>query len=237
MSTALAEHEVKLAEIEEKTDELLGMPDLALPEPSEDQKRRLEATVKHLGSKYHKELREFRTRCWQAEQLGLQRMNLLEAAHLLEGKCYSRIGTWMGWDGRPGEWEVRDPEEHRFEYFYDHRTGRERTDMGQEPVYVSCNGVKRWLGLGGQTLVLHRLPNLQDEIPYAALLKVDQFKELKLFTCFSILAPKEAFRSLSKPQPEPVDPVLVGSIYNLEYQPERLDDPNFVAHYPLAKWI
>jgi hypothetical protein len=216
-----------LEQISCKVEELLADGKLKLPKPLEDQNRKAEMATKHLKSEYHDQIREFQTRCWQAEQLGLTRMSLLEVGELLMGKKYRKVTTWWGWDGRVGHWNSNDPKEHVFEYFY-RKDSYSGLNWGQEPLMI-----KR---LFGPTLYLGRMPNLHDEVPYPALLKVEQFKELKLFNCFSIVGPKEAFRKLSKPVPEPIDPVLLGCIYNLEYKPNGLDDPNYVAYYPLAKW-
>jgi hypothetical protein len=220
--------ETTLEQVSSEVEKILQIDPLKLPKPSEDQQRRTDMALKHLKSPYHDAIRKFRTRCWQSEELGLQRMSLLEIGELLMGKKYRKISTWMGWDGKPGKWARNDPQEHKFEYFYDPRYGVRTEPMGQEPLVL-----KGWFG---PKLYLSRLPNLHDEVPYPALLKVDQFKELKLFNCFSIVGPKKAFRKMSKPVPEPIDPVLVGCIYNLEYTPKGLDDPNFVAYFPLAKW-
>ena len=216
------------AELETLSTKVEGMIEegLVLPQISEDQRRRTEMALKHLKSPHHDSIRSFRSKCWQAEEMGLKRMSLLEIGNLLTGKKYRKVSTWLGWDGKPGPWRSLDPVEHKFEFFqYD---GRNHRDWGQEPIYI-----KGWFA---EPLVLSRLPNLQEEIPYPALLKVDQFKELGLFNCFSTVGPKKAFRSLSKPQPEPIDPVLVGCIYNRQWTPKGLDDPNYVAYFPLAKW-
>jgi len=37
-------------------------------------------------------------------------------------------------------------------------------------------------------------------------------------------------------QPEPIDPVLIECVYNRQWEPKGLDDPNYVAYFPLAKW-
>jgi hypothetical protein len=220
-----------LEELSCRVEEML-QTDLKLPKPTEDHNRKAEMATKHLKSKYHDSMRAFQTRCWQAEELGLKRMSLLEMGELLIGKKYHKVKTWMGWDGRPEIWNSSDPPEHKFEYFQvNGRVVTERNRAyGQEPLILK----RRFFG--GPTLYLGRLPNLHEEVPYPALLKVEQFKDLKLFNCFSILGPKKAYRKLSKPVPEPIDPVLMGCIYNLGYDPQGLDDPNYVAYYPLAKW-
>jgi hypothetical protein len=215
-------------------DELLEKPEeMKLADLSADCKRQMEATEKHIGDKYHKELRKYRDRCWQAEQLGLERLSLLEIGELLEGKKYTKLKTWSGYDGRPGGASREYGKEHVFEYFYDHRANGEesKSKWAQEPIYLKSGLFSR-----APKLVLSRLPNLQEEVPYPALLKVEQFKPLNLFNCFSVVGPEKAFRSMSDPIPEPVDPVLVGCVYNFEFEPTALDDPKYVSYYPLAKW-
>ena len=227
MDTAVVEKPQTMREFCDEVD--ANFPEtIELPKPSEDLQRRTNATHQ-LHDAYHTSLLSFRTRCWQAEQLGLQRKNLLEIAQMLTGKNYSKVKTWYGWDSRPAPWSHRDPAEHKFEWFHTTGTKARSASFGQEPIFI-----KRFLG---PTLALSRMANLQEEIPYGALLKAEQLKEAKLFNCFSVIGPKKAFRSLAKPQPEPIDPVLVGCIYNLQRDKlSSLDDPNYVAYYPLAMW-
>lgn len=220
-----------IQQIQGKVEFILGQEDLALPKPTEVDRRKLDAIEQHITSHFHTSLRRFKTRCWQAEELGLDKMSLCQAAELVTEKSYNRVKTWWGWDGRPGKWERADDKqkwgEWLFEYFYDPFGDVTWNDMGMEPLFVKGRG---------PTLTLGRLQNYNGEIPYPALLKVDQFKDLKLFNCFSILGPKDAFRTSRKIRKSPFTPVLVGIIYNLDFVPVGLDDPNYVAYYPLAKW-
>lgn len=225
------EQEKALQQITAKIEFILSQDDLELPEPNEIEKRKLEAVTQHISSTYHTSLRKFKTRCWQAETLGLDQLTLCGVAKLLTGKNYTKVKTWWGWNGKPGKWERSDDKQRwpdcLFEYFYDPFGNATWSNFGLEPLFVKGRG---------PTLMLGRLGDFNEEIPYAALLKVNQFKELKMFNCFSILGPRDAFRSQRKSFQRRLSPVLVGCMYNLDYSPQNLDDPNYVAYYPLAKW-
>lgn len=224
------EQEKTLQQITAKIEFILSQDDLELPEPNEIEKRKLEAITQQLGG-YHASLQRYKTRCWQAETLGLDQFTLREVAKLLTGQDYTKVKTWWGWDGKPGEWERIDDREKWsdciFEYFYDPFGNVTWSNIGLEPLFVKGRG---------PMLMLGRLSDFNAEIPYAALLKVNQFKKIKIFNCFSILGPRNAFRSQRKSFQCPLSPVLVGCIYNFDYSPQDLDDPNYVAYYPLAKW-
>lgn len=226
-----AQEEKTLQQIQAKIEFILSQDELELPEPNAVELAKLEAVTQHISSTYHTSLRRFKTRCWQAETLGLDQMNLRQVAKLISDKKYSRVKTWWGWDGKPGKWERADDKEKYasclFEHFYDPFGDVTWNNFGLEPLFVRGNG---------PTLMLGRLGDFNSEIPYAALLKVQQFKDLKLFNCFSILGSPDCFRSQAKQKKSKLTPVLVGCMYNLDYQPQQLDDPNYVAYYPLAKW-
>jgi hypothetical protein len=179
----------------------------------------------------NQEYLSFKTRCCQAESFGLDRMSLCEVAQLITKKNYKWVRTWWGWDGRTGKWDLQDRQKYKefiFEYFYDSFFNATWAGMALEPLFVK--------GIFAPTLMLSRLHDHNVDCPHSTFLKMNQLKELKLFNCFSILGPKNAFRSSKKFHKSKYISVLLGVIYNLNYTPNGNNDPNYVAYYPLAKW-
>lgn len=189
--------------------DLLNKTDAAMvqevPEPPPDMKTRLDI-LENAGLESQRLMALFEMRCWQADKMGFAKVEAQDIAMALFGEPYTKQIA-----------EEKDPNKQKnmkFEYSFNHFTGNENWGRQMEgwkyERYVEqrrwylppfSRNVLKWRMVGGP------MDYLKIQIPYGVVLRTQELRKLKLFNCFMVFAPEEAFSSLGK-----IDPIVVGRI-------------------------
>ena len=219
-----------LTEVKTKTQDVFenesGLKKLTLPEPPIIWKDKLEALSKSdLVS--HRESLIFDMRCWQAEQLGFQKVDSSNLVQMLMGNHHTETA-----DG-----ETRQNYEWQYNHHDDVVVDKDKTWGGKATIfrrferglwhYPPFSKIMTWECQFG------KLDYLKREIPYGVVLRINECKELKLFNVFNVLAPKEAWERKTD-----IDPIVIASIWEMP-SPKEKDESRTagqVAHFFLAQW-
>jgi hypothetical protein len=215
-----------LTEVANKTS-ILFEKELKVPEPPVIWKDKL-AALEEAKLDKQKDALLFDMRCWQADEMGFQRMDSGELVKMLMGESHTEA--------------FDSPDRQIYEWVYVHHNDSIDKDSGWggKPtrfVRVDNKGfwylppfakIKLWECQFG------KLDYLKREIPYGVVLVINETKKLKLFNVFHAIAPMEAWEKKTD-----IDPIVVASIWEL---PEYLKSEQGarkagqVAHYFIAKW-
>jgi len=79
-----------------------------------------------------------------------------------------------------------------------------------------------------------KLDYLKREIPYPVVLQINELKKLKVFNCFNVLAPMEAWERKTD-----IDPIVVATVWEIPPNEKKDEPPNKAgqaAHFFLAQW-
>ena len=202
-----------------------GLKEMVIPEPSVLWKDKLEA-LKQGNLVRQRESAIFEMRCWQAEQMGFQKLELSEMVQMLMGEAHTK-----DFDG---------PNRQNHEWAYDHHNdcllGK---DWGAKPtIFQNWRRKNAWyLPPFTNQLIWEcqfgQLDYLKCEIPHGVVLRINECKALKLFNAFYVIAPQEAWTRKSD-----IDPIVVASIWELPTHPEHNTNRNAGqrAYFFIAQW-
>lgn len=213
-----------LQEVKTKSDLIFDHGELVLPEPSPIWKERM-AALEEANLPKQRAALIYDMRKWQAEQLGFQVVDSSQMVEMLMGECHTETG----------EGETRQ----NYEWAYNHHEDEMLSkDWGGKPTTfkrVERKGlwymppfakVTKWEAQFG------KLDYLKRDIPYGVVLKINECKQLKLFNCFNVLAPMEAWTRKTD-----IDPIVVASIWELPPDDKgKTSSAGQTAHYFLAQW-
>jgi hypothetical protein len=217
-----------LTEVKEKTEQIfegeIGLKELKIPEPTVLWKDKLEALEEaHLESQ--RRALVFKMRCWQAQQLGFQEIHSSTLVEMLMGSKHTSLT--YGKDRQVYEW------------VYDHHEDEVaiNTQWGGQPAIFNRHERRSWFlppfskKLSWQCQ-FGKLDYLKREIPYGVVLRLNELKDLKLFNCFNVLAPMEAWEKKTD-----IDPILVATIWEMPQKKENEgQQAGEVAHFFVAQW-
>jgi hypothetical protein len=214
----------ELKEVIKKTDEMFAIPELKIPEPSPDWKRKMDA-LEEAKLTNHRAALIFDMRCWQAEQMGFRKIESGEMVKMLMGEAHTVA------EGE-GDRQV-------YEWVYDHHQDKvesptnwggsphtfskiERKGLWYMPPFAK---VLKWKCQFGKVNYLKR------ELPYGVVLRMNEVRKLKLFNCFNVLAPMEAWERKTD-----IDPIMVATIWEITKDKEGSNTAGQTAHFFLAQW-
>lgn len=197
-----------------------GLKKPVVPEPTVLWKDKLEA-LKEAGLTQQHESALFEMRCWQAEQMGFQKLAPAAMVEMLMGESHTKQ-----FDG-----DTRQNHEWTYDHHNDKSLGK---DWGGKPTIY-----QRWERKGPWYLPpffdqlswecqFGKLDYLRREIPHGVVLRINECKELKLFNSFSVMAPKEAWERKTT-----IDPILVANIWELAASHKEVVQS---AQFFIAQW-
>jgi len=167
----------------------------------------------------------FDLRCQTAEHFGFTRMTLRQMVELL---MQSEVQK---------EFMPRDEKRQNYQWYYDHLQnlvfeGAEN-NWGAIPTDFSGQiNHKKW------TCRFGKLNYLKKSIPYGVVLRMLELRKLRIFNCFNVIAPVEAWRE----NKIDIDPILCGTIHTIISQPNSRTGAkqSFAsgteAHFVVAQW-
>lgn len=229
---------LELADVKKSTDEVmekLELGELEIPEPSAHWQRKIEA-LEEADLENHRRAAIFDMRCEQAGLLGFHQINTSDMVEMLMGERPTR--TIDGDTRHTYEWV----------YFHMHDEVETKTNWGGKPtIFIRERQVRAkrwwWPPFAKKTVEdwrcqFGKLDYLKREIPYGVVLKLNELKKLKLFNCFNILAPMEAWERKTD-----IDPILVGTLWEFPLDPNDDRDKDGhshsagqTAHFFIAQW-
>jgi hypothetical protein len=164
-------------------------------------------------------------RKWQASQLGFKEVENEDLPKMLMGKDFTD--------------QEEAKERQNYEWAYNHHTNEllNNTWGGPPTIWHRKTKIGLWFlpPFGKQliwTVQMGKLDYLKREIPYGVILRINECKKTKLFNCFNVIAPLEAWQ-----QKTTIDPIVVATIWELP--PDDKSDTKSAgntAHYFLAQW-
>lgn len=215
-----------LAEVREKTSDIfeneMGCKDLVVPVPPPIWKDKLEAFESNNLNSQRTSL-IFDLRCWQAKEMGFSQITVAEMVEMLMGeKPTSMI------DGKGRQ---------TYEWAYNHHDD----DLlganwgGTPAIFRNITREGLWhLPPFSKKIIWEcqfgKLNYLKRTIPYGVVLRIEECKKTKLFNCFNVLAPMEAWERKTD-----IDPIVVATIWELS-QDDNVMTAGQVAHFFLAQW-
>lgn len=211
-----------LNEVKVNTDRVFS-EDAIVPEPPIHWKDKLEA-LEEANLSNQRTACLFDMRKWQASKMGFEEVNSNDLVKLLMGEEATE-----NCDGDNRQ---------TYEWTYNHHDDAELKDWGGKPTLfrrVVKTGLwhmppfskkVKWVAQFG------KLNYLKREIPYGVVLRINECKQLKLFNCFNVIAPKEAWERKAD-----IDPIVVATIWELPISEEgKPVNAGQAAHYFLAQW-
>jgi len=204
-----------------------GGENIIVPMPPVIWKDKL-AALEEANLSAHRSSLIFDMRCWQAKEIGFQQIEIVKLVEMLMGKSHTSNGD--------GDGTVRQTYEWAYDHHADELLGK---DWGGNPTIFKCEDRKGFWHLPpfSKKLIwevqVGKLNYLKREIPYGVVLRINECKKLKLFNCFNVLAPMEAWERKTD-----VDPIVVASIWELPTpaEPTKGRTAGQVAHFFLAQW-
>ena len=166
----------------------------------------------------------FEMRCWQAKELGFHQVTTVDLVKMLMGEPHT---------------DTEDAAERQnYEWAYNHHDNKLLEKIwGGKPVLfkrIIRNGLWHLPPFSKKliwTCQFGKLNYLKREIPYGVVLRLNECKELKLFNCFNVLAPMEAWQRKTD-----VDPIVVATIWELPPTDGKFNTAGQSAHFFLAQW-
>lgn len=206
----------------------MGLKELKVPEPPIIWKDKLEALEKANLEKQRSSL-IFDMRKWQAKEMGFSEISSNDLVKMLMGEAHTE--TADGTERQNHEWAYNHHE--------DEMLGKE---WGGNPIIYRRMVREGLWSLPPFSKKLKwecqwgRLDFLKREIPYGVVLRVNECKQLKLFNCFNVLAPMEAWIKKTD-----IDPIVVATIWELPPNTDPKREGKRVsagqgAHFFLAQW-
>lgn len=169
----------------------------------------------------------FDMRKWQAAQMGFKEIASADMVQMLMGEPHTETS-----DGK---------ERQVYEWMYHHHKDAENTETTWGGVPTIFRRVCRqgvWYMPPFAKKIqwecqFGKLDYLKREIPYGVVLRINECKQLKLFNCFNVMAPMEAWERKTD-----IDPIVVGTIWEIPpiEKPDINESAGQVAHFFLAQW-
>jgi hypothetical protein len=214
----------ELQEVIKVTNKVFDSAELKVPEPSHDWKRKLEA-LEEAKLTSHRSALLFDMRCWQAKQMGFQQIDSNQMVKMLMGDAAT--------DQSSGA------ERQTYEWMYNHHTDQEHAPSdwgGNATVFERKERAGFWYmppfsKITKWSCSFGKVNYLKRELPYGVVLRMNEVRKLKLFNCFNVLAPKEAWERKTD-----IDPILVATIWEITKEKEGHSTAGQVAHFFLAQW-
>lgn len=168
----------------------------------------------------------FDMRKWQAKEMGFKEISSNDLVKMLMGDAHTESE----------EGKTRQNHEWAYDHHVDELLGK---DWGSNPIIFRRIVREGFWSLPPFSKKLKwechwgRLDHLKREIPYGVILRINECKQLKLFNCFNVLAPKEAWEIKTD-----IDPIVVATIWELppKKDPKASRQAGQVAHFFLAQW-
>jgi len=214
---------VSIDSVLEAADKTFSLPELTLPIPGAQWKERIHA-LEDANLPQQRTMAIFEMRCWQAQALGLLSLSPDEIVELIMGEPHTKAYTAST--------------EMEFEYCYNHRTDSvEKRTINtwmferiakDSPWYMPPFFPKlKWRCVGGA------LDYLKLPIPAGIIFRIQELKKLRLFNCFMVFAPEDAWKSFGK-----IDPIVVARIseFATDEDGDTLLKNGRQALYVIGKW-
>lgn len=201
---------------------------LAIPDPGIHWRDKLEALKEsNLQQQYERCLFEMRVE--QVTLMAFQPFTIAELTEIIMGEEHT---------------DIEDAKNHQsYEWMYNHHTGTILSGDGcgwggtAEDFYLMRKESPWYLPPFCKKEVWRcrfgKLDYLERQIPFGVVLKINELKDLKVFNCFNVLAPKEAWEHQTD-----IDPIVVGSIWELPMneKKKRQTKAGDVQHFFIAQW-
>lgn len=207
----------------------LEIQELKVSEPSKHWERKIKA-LKEANLDNQRAAAIFDMRCEQVTSMGFKQIDTSEMVEMLMGSPHTETE-----DGK---------ERHNHEYVYFHDTDKELVgkdcNWGGEPtIFIRKEKVNAWYMPPFKEQEVWRcqfgkLDYLKREIPYPVVLQINELKKLKVFNCFNVLAPMEAWERKTD-----IDPIVVATVWEIPPNEKKDESPNKAgqaAHFFLAQW-
>ena len=217
---------IALTEIREKTSDIfeneMGHKDLIVPVPPPIWKDKLEAFEDNKLISQKTSL-IFDMRCWQAKEMGFFQIDFPEMVEMLMGQKHTNV--------------IEGKDRQNYEWTYNHHDDvLLGNNWGSVPtIFQRITREGFWhLPPFSKKLVWEcqfgKLNYLKRVIPYGVVLRMEECKKTKLFNCFNVLAPMEAWVKKTD-----IDPIVVATIWELS-QNDNIMTVGQAAHFFLAQW-
>ncbi len=218
-----------LKEVEESTSQIfeneVGCKELVVPEPPLIWKDKLEAFESN-NLESQKTSLIFDLRCWQAKEMGFSQIESSEMVKMLMGEPHTD--------------QVTGKERQTCEWMYNHHTDELASDCswgGNPEIFKMVDRKGFWYMPPFSKYTVWqcqfgKLNYLKRTIPYGVVLRIAECKKTKLFNCFHVLAPLEAWERKTD-----IDPIVVATIWEIvESEDGKRNLAGQVAHFFLAQW-
>lgn len=217
---------ITLTEVREKTSDIfeneMGCKDLVVPVPPTIWKDKLEAFEDNKLISQKTSL-IFDMRCWQAKEMGFFQIDFPEMVEMLMGQKHTNV--------------IEGKDRQNYEWTYNHHDDvLLGNNWGSVPtIFQRITREGFWhLPPFSKKLVWEcqfgKLNYLKRVIPYGVVLRMEECKKTKLFNCFNVLAPMEAWVKKTD-----IDPIVVATIWELS-QNDNIMTVGQAAHFFLAQW-
>lgn len=152
-----------------------------------------------MGLEFGSEFQAYEERVAVAERLGLRRLGVRDAVSLMMGEAHDDEKGW----GQRQAWS----------WFFDHRypdrdpKGPENSWGGVPTAFCKRRSVSAFSGDEKPVkwcVVLGKPNHLRRKIPPGVVLRMGELAKLRLFNCFSILAPEAMWTDAPSTQPDPI---------------------------------
>jgi hypothetical protein len=157
------------------------------------------AAYSEMGIAYGAESHLYEARLALAESLGFKSLPIMDAATILLGGCPDEQKEW----GKRQDWS----------WFYDHQAPpgapMETCKWGGPPTAYYRKRLSAFSAPAKDCVVFGKANCLRRKIPAGVVLAMREVAALRLFNCFSVLAPESMWGD--KPSTEP-DPILFATI-------------------------
>jgi hypothetical protein len=214
-----------LEEVSKQTEAIFDLIDIKVPEPIVSWKDKI-AALDEAKLPKQKAALIFDMRKWQAIQMGFKEVNVDDLPKMLMDKDFTEQ------EERP------DSERQSYEWAYNHHTDQMLEKWGGNPTQWHRKAkIGHWfLPPFSKKLIwtvqMGKLDYLKREIPYGVILRINECKKTKLFNCFNVIAPLEAWQ-----QKTTIDPIVVATIWELPPNDKgEMKTAGNNTHFFLAQW-
>ena len=217
-----------LDEVKQSTSQIFedetGCKELVVPTPSTVWKDKLDA-FEGANLTTQRSSLIFDMRCWQAEAMGFRKIESSEMVQMLMGEPHTK--------------EINGKERQTYEWRYDHHEDVAELNSNWGGVPTIFQRIERknfWYLPPFSKKILWqcqfgKLNYLKRTIPYGVVLRIEECKKTKLFNCFNVLAPLEAWERKTD-----IDPIVVATVWEITKDEKGNGSAGQVAHFFLAQW-
>lgn len=184
----------------------------------------LVAIYREMGVGFGAEAQLYEARLALAESLGFKPLEVATAAGMLLGGPPDRTETMKGRQ----EWT----------WFYDHNRPEalptQNTSWGGGPTaYYKMKKISAFVPPKASCVIFGKVNCLKRKIPPGVVLAMREISSLKLFNCFSVLAPKDMWEDKKSTEP---DPILFATIAMIMPDKDRGQIFADCKHFFVARW-